>query len=707
MSIRYPIDQIRNIGIIAHIDAGKITLTERVLYYSGRTYRVGSVDDGTTVTDWMTQERERGITITSAAITTTWQDQATGGRAQINLIDTPGHIDFTAEVQRSLRVLDGGVVVFDGVAGVEPQSETVWRQANRFGVPRICFINKMDRPGANVERTLHMLRDRLQATPVLMQLPLYQNGEFVGVMDLLEGQALVFDGKPGTAPENQSIPADSLSAAAQARHTLLEAIVETDAGLMERFLEGELISNLDLIAALRRAVIANVLTPVFVGSALHNRGIQPVLDAIVRYLPSPLDIPPVQGQHPTTGEPLSRFADPAAPFSGLVFKVVGDPFMGHMAYVRVYSGILAAGSHVHNTSRQCEERVARVLQLTANKREDVGSCTAGDIAGIIGLKQSFTGDTLCTAEAPILLEAIEFPVPVIRAAVKPLAAPDLDRLMAALRKLADEDPTFTVGYDEQTRETIMAGMGELHLEIIADRLRREFNVPCVVAMPQAAYQETITRRARGEGRYIHQAGGAGRFGVARLELLPNARGVGVTFANRANPLEVPDQYLPAIEKGVRDAMREGELAAYPVTDVAVIITGGRFHEVDSHRLDFEIAGSLAFKDAYRRAAPVLLEPVMRAVTRTPESYVGPIISDFAGRRGQITHMALEGSDTYVVEAIVPLASMFGYVTVLRDRTSGRGAFTLEFMHYAPIPEDTARPIIEARRELVQNKRSLS
>lgn len=706
MSIRYPIDQIRNIGIIAHIDAGKTTLTERVLYYSGRTYRVGNVDEGTTVTDWMTQERERGITITAAAITTTWQDETTGRLAQINLIDTPGHIDFTAEVQRSLRVLDGGVVVFDGVAGVEAQSETVWRQANRFGVPRICFINKMDRPGANVERTLQMLRDRLHAAPVLMQLPLFQNGEFTGVVDLFEMQAFVFDGKPGTAPENQSIPADLLLTAERARHTLLEAIVETDAGLMERFLEGELISNLDLIAALRRAVITNTLTPVFVGSALHNRGIQPVLDAIVRYLPSPLDIPPVQGQHPTTGEPLSRSADPAASFCGLVFKVVSDPFMGRMAYVRVYSGVLTASSHVNNISRQCEERVARVLQLTANRREDVGSCTAGDIAGIIGLKQSFTGDTLCAAEAPILLEAIEFPVPVIRAAVKPLAAPDLDRLMAALRKLADEDPTFTIGYDEQTRETIMAGMGELHLEIIADRLRREFNVPCVVATPQAAYQETVTRRARGEGRYIHQAGGAGRFGVARLELLPNARGVGVTFANRANPLEVPDQYIPAIEKGIRDAMREGELAAYPVTDVAVIITGGRFHEVDSHRLDFEIAGSLAFKDAYRRAAPVLLEPVMRAVTRTPEITVGAIISDFAGRRGQITQMALEHPDTYVVEATVPLASMFGYVTVLRDRTSGRGVFTLEFMHYAPVPEDIAYPIIEARRELVQTKRSL-
>ncbi|HOU15404.1 MAG TPA: elongation factor G [Anaerolineae bacterium] len=704
MTIHFPLTQIRNIGIIAHIDAGKTTLTERVLFYSGRTYRVGNVDDGTTVTDWMAQERERGITITAAAITTTWQDAATGQRAQINLIDTPGHIDFTAEVQRSLRVLDGGVVVFDGVAGVEPQSETVWRQADRFGVPRICFINKLDRPGANVERTLQMMRDRLHATPALVQLPIVHNGEFVGVVDLFEMQALLFSGEPGALPEMRPIPADMLPSAEQARHTLLESIVETDTALMERFLEGDVIPNAELYAALRRATIANTLTPVLLGSALHNRGIQPVLDAIVRYLPNPLDIPPVQGHHPTTGEPLSRPADPAAPFCGLVFKVVSDPFMGRMNYVRVYSGTLTAGGRIDNASRQVEERVARVLQLYANKREDVKVCTAGDIVGVIGFKQSFTGDTLCAAEAPILLEAIEFPTPVIRAAITPLATLDLDRLMAALRKLADEDPTFTVGYDEQTRETIIAGMGELHLDIIADRLRREFNVPCNVAQPQAAYQETITRRARGEGRYIHQAGGAGRFGVARLTLSPNARGAGVTFENRANPMELPEQYVPAIEKGVRDAMQEGELAAYPVTDVAVVITGGRFHEVDSHRLDFEIAGSLAFKDAYRRAAPMLLEPIMRAVTRAPDTYVGAIVSDFGGRRGQITQMALEGADTYVVEATVPLSSMFGYVTVLRDRTSGRGTFTLEFTHYASIPDDVALPIIEARREYVQTKR---
>lgn len=713
MSIHYPIHQVRNIGIIAHIDAGKTTLTERVLYYSGRTYRVGNVDDGTTVTDWMAQERERGITITAAAITTTWQDTATGQRAQINLIDTPGHIDFTAEVQRSLRVLDGVVVVFDGVAGVEPQSETVWRQADRFGVPRICFINKLDRPGANVERTLQMMRERLHATPVLVQLPIFTNSEFVGVVDLFAMQALVFSGEPGAPPDVRSIPVDVLPAAEQARHALLESIVEAesesrrDDTLMERFLEGEAIPNADLYAALRRATIANTLTPVFVGSALHNRGIQSVLDAVVRYLPNPLDIPAVQGHHPETGESLTRPADPAAPFCGLVFKVVSDPFMGRMNYVRVYSGTLTAGKHIENASRQCEERVARVLQLYANKREDVGTCTAGDIVGIIGFKQSFTGDTLCAGDAPILLEAIEFPAPVIRAAVKPLAQPDLDRLMTALRKLADEDPTFTVGYDEQTRQTIIGGMGELHLDIIADRLRREFNVPCDIEPPQAAYQETITRRARGEGRYIHQAGGAGRFGVVRLEITPIKRGAGVTFENRANPVELPEQYIPAIEKGVRDAMQEGELAAYPVTDVAIVVTGGRCHEVDSHRLDFEIAASIAFKQAYRRAAPILLEPMMHAVTHTPDTYVGAIVSDFAGRRGQVMQMALEGADAYVIEATVPLSSMFGYVTVLRDRTSGRGTFTLEFVHYAPIPDDVARAIIEARREYVQTKRSVS
>ncbi|HNT75650.1 MAG TPA: elongation factor G [Anaerolineae bacterium] len=704
MSIHYPIHQIRNIGIIAHIDAGKTTLTERVLYYSGRTHRVGSVDDGTTVTDWMTQERERGITITAAAITTTWQDAATGQRAQINLIDTPGHIDFTAEVQRSLRVLDGGVVVFDGVAGVEAQSETVWRQADRFGVPRICFVNKLDRPGADVSRTLQMMRDRLHAKPLLVQLPIFVSGEFVGMVDLFDMHALFFSEVPGAPPDVRPIPADLLPAAEQAHHALLEAIVETDDALMERFLENEAIPNADLYAALRRATIATTLTPVLVGSALHNQGIQPVLDAIVRYLPNPLDIPAVQGRHPETDEPLTRSADPAAPFCGLVFKVVTDPFMGRMNYVRVYSGTLTAGERTFNASRQVEERVARVLQLYANKREDVGTCTAGDIVGVIGFKQSFTGDTLCDADAPILLEAIEFPVPVIRAAIKPALPGDLDRLMAALRKLADEDPTFTVGYDDQTRETIIAGMGELHLDILADRLRREFNVPCDVAQPQAAYQETITRRARAEGRYIHQAGGAGRFGVVRLEITPLGRGAGITFESRANPMELPDQFIPAIEKGVRDTMEEGELAAYPVTDIAIVVTGGRVHEVDSHRLDFEIAGSLAFKEAYRRAAPILLEPIMHAVTRTPDTYVGAIVSDFGGRRGQVTQMELEGADAYVVEATVPLSSMFGYVTVLRDRTSGRGTFTMEFMHYAPIPDDVARSIIEARREYVQTKR---
>lgn len=697
--------KIRNIGIIAHIDADKTTLTERVLYYSGRTHRVGSVDDGTTVTDWMEQERERGITITAAAITTTWQDTATGQPAQINLIDTPGHIDFTAEVQRSLRVLDGGIVVFDGVAGVEPQSETVWHQADRFGVPRVCFINKMDRPGANVRRTLDMMRERLHATPLLVQLPVFAKGEFVGMVDLYTMQALIFDGEPGTPPKISPIPTDLLAEAAEACQTLIERIVETDDALMERFLEGASISNEELYAALRRATLTNTLTPVLVGSALHNRGIQPVIDAVVRYLPNPLDIPAAQGQHPETGVMLSRPADPDAPFCGLVFKVVSDPFMGRLNYVRVYSGTLAAGKHTYNVTRQCEERVARVLRMYANKREDVKVCTAGDIVGIIGFKQSFTGDTLCDSDSPILLETIEFPRPVIRMRIKPAEQPDQDRLMAALHKLTDEDPTLSIGHDERTHQILIEGMGELHLDITVDRLRREFNVPCEIEPPQAAYQETIARRARGEGRYIHQAGGAGRYGVVRLEIAPNERGKGITFKSRANVMDLPEQYLPAIEKGVRSTMQEGELAAYPVTDIAITITGGHHHEVDSHRLDFEIAASLAFKDAYRRAAPILLEPLMHAVARVPDTYAGAIVSDFAGRRGQVTQMVLEESNLYLVYATVPVGTMFGYVTVLRDRTSGRGTFTLEFACYAPVPDDVARPIIEARREYVRTKRS--
>ncbi|MBN2007154.1 MAG: elongation factor G [Anaerolineae bacterium] len=704
MSTHLPISQIRNIGIIAHIDAGKTTLTERVLYYSGRTHRVGSVDDGTTVTDWMAQERERGITITAAAITTMWQDMATGQSAQINLIDTPGHIDFTAEVQRSLRVLDGGIVVFDGVAGVEPQSETVWHQADRFGVPRVCFINKMDRPGANVARTLEMMREQLHTTPLLVQLPLFIKGEFAGVVDLFTMQALIFDGEPGTPPETSPIPNELREEAQEAHQALVERIAETDNMLTERFLEGTNIPNDELYPALRRATLARALTPVFVGSALHNRGIQPILDAVVRYLPSPPDIPAAQGQHPETGEALSRPADSDIPFCGLVFKVVSDPFMGRLNYVRVYSGTLAAGGRTYNATRQCEERVARVLRMYANKREDVKKCAAGDIVGIIGFKQSFTGDTLCDSNAPILLETIEFPHPVIRMKIEPATPQDQDRLIAALHKLTDEDPTLSIGHDERTHQTLIEGMGELHLDIVVDRLRREFNVPCEIEPPQAAYQETITRRARGEGRYIHQAGGAGRYGVVRLEVTPGERGEGITFKNRANLVELPEQYLPAIEKGVRGAMLEGELAAYPVTDIVITVTGGQFHEVDSHRLDFEIAASLAFKDAYRRAAPILLEPIMHAATRVPDTYAGAIVSDFAGRRGQVTQMLLEENNLYLIHATVPMATMFGYVTALRDRTSGRGTFTLEFACYAPVPDDAARLVIEARREYVTTKR---
>ena len=694
MSIEYPIERTRNIGIIAHIDAGKTTTTERILFYSGRIHRMGEVHEGTAVTDWMVQERERGITITAAAITTSWQDRVTGEECQINVIDTPGHIDFTAEVQRSLRVLDGGVVVFDAVAGVEPQSETVWRQADRYQVPRICFINKMDRVGASFERTVQMIIDRLGANPLPIQLPVGAEDSFRGVIDLFRMQALIFSDELGAKPTIEEIPADMREQAEAAREQMIERIAETDEELTMKFLEGEEIGEMELYAALRRAVITNELVPVMAGSSLRNKGVQPLLDAVVRYLPSPLDVPPVMGTDPATDEPVERKPDNAEPFSALVFKIVTDPFVGRLAYVRVYSGKLNAGSAVYNVNRQRKERVGRLLQMYADKREEIGVCDAGDIAAVVGLKQTFTGETLADPARPVLLETIEFPAPVIKVAVEPKSKADQDKLAEALIKLAEEDPTFQVAYDDQTGQTVISGMGELHLDIIVDRLKREFRVQCNVGRPQVAYRETITRPVRVEGRFVRQTGGRGQYGHVWLEMEPNEAGEGFLFEDRIVGGVVPREYIPAVRKGIEEAMQSGVLAGYPVVDVKVALVDGSYHEVDSSEMAFKIAGSIAFKEGAQKGGAMLLEPVMKVETVAPEEYVGDVVGDFSSRRGDISGMDTRSGGVQAISANVPLSEMFGYATDLRSMTSGRGTFTMEFLKYAPVSQAVADRILK-------------
>jgi len=693
--LEYPLSQLRNIGIIAHIDAGKTTLTERILFASGRTHRVGQVDDGTAITDWMDQERERGITITAAAITTTWRDPLTGQKAQINIIDTPGHIDFTAEVQRSLRVLDGGVVVFDAVSGVEPQSETVWHQADRYGVPRICFVNKMDRAGADFAHTLQMMTDQLKTNPLPVQLPFFNAQGYAGVIDLFTMQVLVFPDEPGAEPQIEGITTNA-DAAYAAREKMVERIAATDEALTNKYLGGEPLSNMELIAALRRAAVQNTLVPVLVGSALHNKGIQPLLDAIVRYLPNPLDIPPAEGTDPSTGQRTVRRPDPDEPLCALAFKVVSDPFVGRLTYLRVYSGTLTQGDVAYNVGRRRAERVSRLYQMYADKRQNIPGCRAGDIVAVVGLKESYTGDSLCDAQHPVLLEPIEFPMPVIRMAVEPESPAKREELMGALRRLADEDPTFHVAYDEQTGQTVISGMGELHLEIIVDRVRREYQVACSAGTPQAAYQETVTRTVRTEGRYIHQSGGRGQYGVAWLEVGPNAPGGGFAFENHTTDAVIPQGFISSIERGIAGAMEEGVLAGFPVTDIRVALVDGKYHEVDSGKRDFEIAASIALKEACRQAAPILLEPIMQVATRVGADYVGAMVNDFVSRRGQVAGVDSESGDVYLVKASVPLSEMFGYVTELRSLTSGRGSFTMQFERYAPVAPLEAEKIIVAR-----------
>lgn len=688
---RYPIERVRNIGIIAHIDAGKTTTTERVLYYTGVIHRMGEVHDGAATMDHMIQEQERGITITSAATTTFWLDH------QINIIDTPGHIDFTAEVQRSLRVLDGGVVVFDAVAGVEPQSETVWRQADDYHVPRICFVNKMDRVGANFTRTISMVRDRLNAVPVALQWPIGMESDYRGVVDLLTMEAKVWDsGDLGAKAEIIKMPDDVRAEAETAREEMIEAIVETDEELMIRYLDGDEISVAELRQAIRKATISNQITPVFCGTALRNKGIQPVLDAIVHYLPSPLDVPPVRGTNPNSDEAIERHPDDNEPLSALVFKIVTDPYVGRLAYFRVYSGVLETGMRVLNSTNDKRERIGVVIRMHANKREEVKKVEAGDIAAVLGLKNTFTGDTLCDPDNPIILEAINFPTPVINVSIEPKTSTDQDKMGIALKALAEEDPTFQVRTDNQTGQTLLYGMGELHLEVLVDRMLREFKVAANVGRPRVAYRETITRCVeKAEGRFVRQSGGRGQYGHAVLKLEPLEPGSGFVFENGIVGGVIPKEFIKPVEDGIKEAMQSGILAGYPVVDLKATLYDGSFHDVDSSEMAFKVAGSMALKEGFPKGAPVLLEPIMAVEVVTPEDYTGDVIGNLSASRGMIEGIELRSDGLQSIKAKVPLAQMFGYATRLRSMTQGRGTFSMEFEHYAPVTQDVANEIMKA------------
>jgi elongation factor G len=681
-----PLERVRNIGIIAHIDAGKTTVTERVLYYTGRTHRIGETHEGTAVMDWMEQERERGITITSAATTCAWADH------QINIIDTPGHVDFTVEVERSLRVLDGGVVVFDGVAGVEPQSETVWRQADRYHVPRICFVNKMDRTGADFERCVDMIRERLGAVPVPLQLPMGAEDRFEGVIDLIDMQALYFEGERGNEMVARPVPAQYADAAQAAREALVERVAENDDQLMVSFLEGHEIDVIELKKAIRRATIGNQIAPVLCGTALKNKGVQPMLDAVVTYLPSPLDVPPVTAHVANDMErTVERSASDGEPLTALAFKVVSDPFVGRLVFFRVYSGVAKSGDQVLNTARDKRERFGRLLKMHANSREDIDAVYAGDIAAAIGLKDTFTGDTLSARDTPVVLEAITFPEPVIAVAIEPKTREDQDKLGDALQRLTEEDPTFRVRFDQETGQTVISGMGELHLEVIVDRMRREHKVEANVGRPQVAYRETITRAARAEGRFVRQTGGRGQYGHCVLEVAPREPGQGYVFEDRTVGGSIPREYISAVRAGVEQALHNGVRAGFPVVDVAVAVVDGSFHPVDSSEMAFTTAGSMGMRAAMEKASSVLLEPVMKLEVVTPEDYFGDVLGDINSRRGQV-HGVEQRGNARVVRAVVPLAETFGYATDLRSNTQGRATYSMEFDHYAQVPGNVAEEI---------------
>ncbi len=683
----FPLARTRNIGIMAHIDAGKTTTTERILYYTGRNYKIGEVHEGAATMDWMVQEQERGITITSAATTCNWRDN------WINIIDTPGHVDFTVEVERSLRVLDGAVAVFDAVAGVEPQTETVWRQANKYHVPRICFINKMDRVGADFERTVEMIKDRLEALPAVVQLPIGVEGGFTGVIDLTFMKALIWEEGMGEKWSEEEIPSHLVEAAEAARHELVDVLSNFDDTVMEKYVGEEEITGDDLRAALRRVTIASQAVPVLCGSAFKNKGVQPMLDAVVDYLPSPLDVPPTTGTDVKKGEPLTRKADDAEPFSALAFKIMSDPFVGKLTYLRVYSGTLEKGTTLLNSTKDRKERIGRILQMHANHREDKEHIHTGDIVAVVGLKSTTTGDTLCDPSHPILLETLEFPEPVIHVAVEPKTKADQDKLGKALYALSEEDPTFRVHTDEETGQTVISGMGELHLEVLVDRMLREFRVDSHVGKPQVAYRETIRDAVNKiEERYVRQTGGRGQYGHVVIDLEPTGPGGGYEFVDKITGGVIPKEYIPSVDAGIQEAMNSGVLAGFPVVDLRVTLTYGSYHDVDSSEMAFKIAGSLAFKKACRAARPVLLEPIMAVEVVTPEDYLGDVIGDLSSRRGRVEGMEQRGSN-HVVAAQVPLSDMFGYATDLRSRTQGRATYTMQFDSYQEVPESVSREII--------------
>jgi elongation factor G len=686
-----PLHRTRNIGIMAHIDAGKTTTTERILYYTGRNYKIGEVHEGAATMDWMVQEQERGITITSAATTCQWRDH------WINIIDTPGHVDFTVEVERSLRVLDGAVAVFDAVAGVEPQTETVWRQANKYGVPRLCFVNKMDRIGADFERAVKMMRDRLEATVAVIQLPIGAEAEFQGCVDVITQEALIWRDGMGEKFERTAVPANLADAAVAARNELVEQLASLDDGLMERYLADEEIGADEIRRALRAATIGNQLVPVLCGTAFKNKGVQPMLDAVVDFLPSPLDLPPTVGTDVKRETPMERKADDGEPFSALAFKIMSDPHVGKLTYFRVYSGSLEKGATVLNSTKDRKERIGRILQMHANHREDKDSVFTGDIVAAVGLKSTTTGDTLCAPEAPIVLESLEFPAPVIHVAVEPKTKADQDKLGKALYALSEEDPTFQVRTDHETGQTVISGMGELHLEVLVDRMLREFRVDANVGKPQVAYRETIRGSAEKiEERYVRQTGGRGQYGHVVINVEPTGPGGGYEFVDKISGGVIPKEYIPAVDAGIQEALTGGVLAGYPMVDVRVTLVFGSYHDVDSSEMAFRIAGSMAIKKAVRQARPVLLEPVMAVEVVTPEEYMGDVLGDLSSRRGRVEGMEQVGA-SQVIRALTPLSEMFGYATDLRSRTQGRAGYSMQFHSYQEVPESISQEIIKKAR----------
>ena len=684
---KFPLEKTRNIGIMAHIDAGKTTTTERILYYTGVTYKIGEVHEGTAVMDWMVQEQERGITITSAATTCYWREH------RVNIIDTPGHVDFTIEVERSLRVLDGAVAVFDSVAGVEPQSETVWRQANKYNVPRIAFMNKMDRMGADFYMAVNSMVDRLGANPVPVQLPIGAEENFRGPIDLVTMKALFYDDETlGAKYVEGDIPEEFAAQAKEYRDKMIEALSDVDEKIMEKYLNGAEVSEAEIRTALRKGTVEMKLTPVLCGTAFKNKGVQQLLDAIVDYLPSPTDVPPVVGKDPDAGTDVERRPDDKEPFAALAFKVMTDPFVGQLTFIRVYSGVMSAGSYVYNSTKGNKERVGRLLKMHANKREDIKEVSAGDIAAAVGLKSTLTGDTLCDDKSPVILEAMEFPEPVIHVAIEPKTKADQERLGQSLGKLMQEDPSFRVSTNEETGQTIIAGMGELHLEIIVDRLLREFKVGANVGKPQVAYRETIKTSAKAEGKFVRQSGGRGQYGHVYVELEPREPGKGYEFVSKVVGGSVPREYWSAVDKGIKEAMDGGILAGYPIVDVRAVLYDGSYHEVDSSEMAFKIAGSMGFKEAAKKAKPVILEPIMNVEVVTPEDYMGDVIGDLNSRRGKIQQMEKRGK-AQVIKSQVPLAEMFGYATDLRSKTQGRATYTMQFEHYEEVPKSIAETII--------------